>query len=146
MTDDPTLFSTSSPMSRRICPQCGGKKHFNALACVRCRVRVTPLAGRRGPDHPAWKGGRSVDRDGYVRLYLPDHPWPRKSGYVLAHVAAMELQIGRRIAPNEVVHHRDHDRQNNALDNLELMDGAEHMRRHHASDGRIYRRVNGRFA
>jgi hypothetical protein len=144
---DPTLFSTSSPMSRRICSGCGGQKHFNATACVRCRPRVKPLAGRKGPDHPAWKGGRTVDRDGYIRLYLPDHPWPRKGGYVLAHVAAMELHIGRRILPREVVHHRDHDRQNNALDNLELMDCAEHMRQHHANDGpRNTRTALGRFA
>lgn len=87
-----------------------------------------------------------LDRDGYLKRYAPDHPWPRKGGYVREHVRLMELKIGRRIAVGEIVHHRDHDRTNNAIDNLELALCGEHSRHHRQHD--IHRRERdsmGRF-
>lgn len=46
------------------------------------------------------------------------------------HVVAMEGVIGRRLFANEVVHHRDGDRSNNDLKNLELMTRAKHASLH----------------
>ena len=34
------------------------------------------------------------------------------------------------------IHHKDHDRGNNALENLEIVHGAEHLSRHHKGHGR----------
>ena len=105
-----------------------------------------PLLGRTGPEHPAWKGGQRIDRDGYIRTYAPDHPWPRKSGYVPEHVRLMELQVGRRLRPDESVHHVNGNRQDNDLANLELTTRGEHSRHHRALD--IHRRQRddrGRF-
>lgn len=48
----------------------------------------------------------------------------------LAHVVAMELNIGRSLAKDEVVHHKDEDKTNNDLSNLELMTRADHARHH----------------
>jgi hypothetical protein len=88
-----------------------------------------------------------LDKDGYLKRYAPDHPWPRKGGYVREHVRMMELNIGRRIKSGEVVHHKDHDHTNNALDNLELLTHSEHSRLHRASDThRKKRDSKGRFA
>lgn len=39
---------------------------------------------------------------------------------VLEHRYLMELRLGRRLKPSEVVHHRDGDKLNNADENLEL--------------------------
>jgi len=44
------------------------------------------------------------------------------------HVVTMEGIIGRRLSANECVHHIDHNRQNNAPDNLVLMTRTEHAR------------------
>ncbi len=42
----------------------------------------------------------------------------------------MEKIIGRYLLPNEVVHHKDDDRQNNGPDNLELFsDNGEHLKK-----------------
>lgn len=132
---------------RRTCSLCGGKKNFYALSCRKCSVPKKPLLGRRGPDHPAWKGGQDTDRDGYVRTYAPDHPWPRRNGYVREHIRVMELRLGRRIRPGEIVHHRDHDRRNNALENLELMTHSQHSKHHRRLDlHRRHRDEAGRFA
>ena len=85
--------------------------------------------GKTKQDHPCWKGGQIIDRDGYVKTWAPDHPWPRK-GYLREHIRVIELSIGRRIFPNECVHHKDHDRKNNAIENLELMNRGEHSQIH----------------
>lgn len=97
-------------------------------------------------NHPCWKGGRRVDRDGYIRVYTPDHPWPRRGGYVLEHVLRMELHIGRRLLPGECVHHIDHDRQNNDLSNLELTKRGKHSSEHRKKDvHKFVRDARGRF-
>lgn len=88
-----------------------------------------------------------MSRDGYVRTYAPDHPWPRKSNYVFEHVRVLELSIGRRLMVGEVVHHIDHDRQNNELSNLELTQAGAHSRHHRQLDTHLRERDPlGRFA
>jgi hypothetical protein len=100
----------------------------------------------KGPLHPTWKGGQEIDRDGYVRTYAPDHPWPRKNGYVRENVRVMELYIGRRLKSDEVVHHKDGDRLNNKLANLEIMLKGEHSSLHRKADMRNRKRdARGRF-
>lgn len=46
------------------------------------------------------------------------------------HVVIMEAHIGRRLRSDEVVHHKDGNKHNNNLSNLELMTRAEHSRLH----------------
>jgi flagellar basal body rod protein FlgC len=53
-----------------------------------------------------WKGGRYIDKDGYVLVYMPEHPSARKDGYILEHRLIMEQRIGRLLTKKEVVHHR----------------------------------------
>jgi len=46
------------------------------------------------------------------------------------HVVIMEESIGRRLFSNECVHHKDGNRSNNDISNLELMTRSEHARLH----------------
>src|SRR5687767_10040755 len=135
------------PRVKQTCPVCGGRKDFYAATCRKCSVPLKPLKGKKGKTHPAWKGGFRIDDDGYIRTYAPDHPWPRRGGYVPEHVRLMELHIGRRIRSDEVVHHRNEDRQDNRLENLELMMGPAHSQLHRAKDKHTYRRdtTTGRY-
>lgn len=133
--------------SKRKCPKCGGPKDFYAVHCRGCAEWREPLKGRKGADHPAWKGGSRLSHDGYVRTYAPDHPWPRLGGYVYEHVRVVELSIGRRLKPGEVVHHRDHNRTNNELSNLEIQGAGDHSRHHRQQDTHLRQRdIHGRFA
>lgn len=52
------------------------------------------------------------------------------------HVVLMEEHIGRKLHPDEVVHHIDRNRQNNDISNLRLMTRNEHTRLHRLEDER----------
>lgn len=78
------------------------------------------LTGRSGNLHPGWKGGRIVQRNGYVLIRVHDHPYASKQGLVFEHRLVMERTIGRYLEPTEQVHHKDGNRGNNTPENLEL--------------------------
>jgi len=46
------------------------------------------------------------------------------------HRLVMEEKLGRKLAMDEIVHHKDENKENNNLDNLELTNRAEHARLH----------------
>ena len=88
-----------------------------------------PAWSQPGDRNPAWKGGRQIDDDGYVLIWIPSHPFATTSGCVREHRLVMELKIGRYLTRKEVVHHIDGDKANNAPDNLELFSAnADHLR------------------
>lgn len=130
------------------CPHCAGRKSRTAQMCRKCRTdrKLWPNQGQYGENHPTFRGGQKIDHGGYILTWAPRHPWPRPAGYVGEHVRVMELHLGRRIRPDEAVHHRNHDRQDNRLGNLELMDATEHARMHgRESVALMVRGADGRF-
>ena len=68
--------------------------------------------------------------DGYISVYCPNHPGATKDGYVMKHRLVMERHIGRYLKDDEVVHHKNGNRADNRLENLELMTFKEHARHH----------------
>jgi predicted DNA-binding protein YlxM (UPF0122 family) len=67
---------------------------------------------------------------GYVLAYVPKHPKAHSDGYAMLHTVLYEQSIGRYLNDNEVVHHINHDRSDNRLENLMLMDKHEHFSMH----------------
>lgn len=91
-----------------------------------------------GEDNPSWNDGRYVDNDGYIHISKPDHPHTHGKGFVLEHRLVMEKEIGRFLKRDEVVHHKDGCRSNNAIENLQLFDkNGDHLR--HELTGRCPR-------
>lgn len=95
--------------------------------------------GRRFGDYEF--GGHEKKRsDGYIKVYVPDHPHATADGYVMKYTLVMERHIGRLLNEDEVVHHVNHVRNDNRLENLRLMTKHEHqslhMRERHAERGR----------
>lgn len=81
--------------------------------------------------HASEFGGHIKKRkDGYLAVYCPDHPKSSKSGYVMEHVLIMEKEIGRHLKEDEVVHHINHNRCDNRIENLKLMTFKEHASLH----------------
>jgi hypothetical protein len=78
------------------------------------------------------KSGRRarIYRSGYWRVCKPEHPMATKQGYVAEHRLVMEQAIGRYLEAGEVVHHINHDRGDNRIENLRLMSDSEHRAMH----------------
>ena len=75
-------------------------------------------------NHPNWKGGRYIDTRGYVHTRIG----PGK--YVREHRLVMESHIGRTLAKGECVHHRNGDKADNRIENLELTTTSLHTKHH----------------
>lgn len=75
-----------------------------------------------------WKGGRIV-QNGYYMVRCPNHP-KAMLGYVYEHRLVMEQHIGRYLEKDEIVHHKNRDKQDNRLENLEILTPSEHNKVH----------------
>lgn len=75
-------------------------------------------------------GHKKKRKDGYNYIYFPDHPKCTKDGYIMEHDLIMECYIGRWLKEKEVVHHINHKRDDNRIENLQLMTTSEHARLH----------------
>ena len=75
-------------------------------------------------------GHRKKRPDGYIKVYVPAHPSATKDGYMMEHILVMEKHIGRYLGKDEVVHHKNHNREDNRIENLQLMTFKEHAALH----------------
>lgn len=80
----------------------------------------------RGEKCHWWKGGRFKDKIGYVRIYKPKHPNAVNGRYILEHRFVMEKGLGRYLEKWEQVHHKNGIKDDNRLENLELVNRNNH--------------------
>lgn len=67
---------------------------------------------------------------GYPRVYWPEHPMADGAGMVKIHRAVMSEALGRSLSPNEHVHHKNEDKSDWRVENLELVTPSEHTELH----------------
>ena len=85
-----------------------------------------------------WNAGTSngwTDKRGYRWLYVTENGKRRARR---EHRVVVEQSIGRRLEPWEVVHHKDGNPSNNAIDNLEVVEFGAHTAEHHAGSRKSY--------
>lgn len=81
------------------------------------------IAAHKGRTSFAWKGGKHTDANGYVMVWNPGHPnakGGRDKSYVAEHRMVMSNYLVRPLLRSEQVHHRNGDRSDNRIENLEL--------------------------
>ena len=97
------------------------KAKLSAIAKVRklsALGRAKLSAARMGAKNHQWKGGRRVDRFGYVHIYAPSHPHADATGCVLEHRLIAEKALSRYLKTIEVVHLANEVKRDNRNQNL----------------------------
>lgn len=87
----------------------------------------TGIAKPAGKDSATFKGGKVIDRDGYVRLR-------GAAKFQLEHRSIAERALGRQLLPNEVVHHINGDKTDNRHENLLICSDSYHQLIHTRMD------------
>ena len=130
----------------RICEDCGQGKWIlrtrgdrtNAKICKLCSMRRLSQRNKlegtlKGDKHPRWAGGRTKRADGYIEIWVADDDffYPMTYGfnsdgksrrnYVPEHRLIMARYLNRCLLPWEIVHHKNGIRDDNRLENLELL-------------------------
>lgn len=77
-----------------------------------------------------WKGGKIINTQGYVMIRNTKHPYSDSHGYIREHRIVLEKHLGRHLEADEVVHHKNGNKQDNHFENLEIMGRAEHLKLH----------------
>jgi DNA-binding CsgD family transcriptional regulator len=102
--------------------------HQTAVSYTLSRLGVVPRKPMPTWErHASWKGGRTIDGSGYVRVKLEpgdrDLAEALPGGYVLEHRLVMARALGRKLRDDETVHHVNGDKTDNRLENLQLRTG-----------------------
>jgi hypothetical protein len=79
------------------------------------KKKLTKYRGRLASN---WQGGKRIDKDGYITIYQPNHPFATKNNSVLEHRLIIEKAIGHYLNKSEVCHHINGKRDDNRLQNL----------------------------
>lgn len=115
--------------------------------CYECKYRNCLVCGKKFKRtnqqilNPAWGNYCSIKcsvdykphrfkKNGYWCVKAKDHPKAYEKDYYYEHILVMEKHLDRHMGEGEVVHHKDGNKLNNALSNLEVKTRSEHSLHH----------------
>jgi hypothetical protein len=81
-------------------------------------------------------GGPRLAENGYVYIFRPEHPLAHADGYVAQHRMVV-YDAGIEVPDGYTVHHVNHNRVDNRLENLRVMTGSEHASHHIEERGTV---------
>lgn len=131
-----------------ICPICGNVRRMlkcrfkprKTNLCAKCsrkeiyRKYLSKISIVRGEKRHNWKGGRNITSKGYILTAIyPDNPYYSMSRetsggthVVMEHRLIMSQSLGRCLDKDERVHHRNGNKKDNRIENLQLMSKNSH--------------------
>jgi hypothetical protein len=102
----------------------------------------------KGEEHPRWNDGRMLSEHGYVKVRVGiDNPLADSNGYAYEHLLVW-CEAGR-VQPDssELLHHKNEDKTDNRISNLELLTRREHAEEHHRMvPDKVVREIRVRYA
>jgi len=132
-------YKSRSKYVWQLCPSCGKgrwvffRRHADrknnvsdSLKCHSCSMKERDIK---------FRGGSHINGGGYIEVRVPKndfyYPMVKHSGSVAEHRLVMAHSLGRCLQPWEIVHHKNGDRKDNRIENLELTSSiGEHIRNH----------------
>lgn len=98
----------------------------------------------RGRCAGRWNADKIISSNGYVKLRVGrGHPLADPNGYAYEHLVIWVAAGNERPRRGFLLHHRNGDKTDNRLENIELLSRAEHNREHLADRDRC--EVSGRL-
>ena len=85
------------------------------------QARINTIKAHTGKQSFNWKGGTIKDKFGYVLIWEPTHPNAKLAGYIHEHRLVMSKYLGRPLESYEFIHHKNGIKDDNRLENLELL-------------------------
>ena len=130
----------------RQCPTCGTWFYAKNTRIMRgydtycCKEHGDHARGATGEANGNWSGGEYIDSRGYRWVLCTD------GTYEMEHRLVMSQKIGRQLEPDEHVHHKNENKLDNRVRNLEIIDPTSHAihHNHKRARDRIQKRKNKR--
>ena len=102
----------------------------------KAKIGNTNMTGKTRESCNNWKGGFKKDKDGYILFLVPEgYRFPSMKdgkGYIRLSRLIMAEFLNRPLTEEEVVHHKNEIKDDNRIENLELMgSNSEHITCHH---------------
>lgn len=99
--------------------KCEYKHMYCSMHWRRFKSNGDPLITKRAPS-----GSGNITREGYRRIWAPNHPNSNSHGVIFEHRYVMSKKLGRPLHKKETVHHINGNRLDNREENLELYTSA----------------------
>ena len=119
--------------TKHLCEECGKsylsrapKDGRKSRFCT--RICATRWMGKiRRLRNPKRYDNRCRTTKGYIVIWNPTHPTASKAtGYIMEHRLVMEKVLGRLLRKSEIVHHLNGKKDDNRVENLEVMLKKDH--------------------
>ena len=91
------------------------------------KLKYKPRPWQENKQSRNWKGGRLITDQGYIRIYKPNYQSSDKTGYIFEHRYVMEQSLERKLERWEMVHHKNGIKNDNRLENLEIVIRKKHF-------------------
>ncbi len=123
-------LSKGKPMWLR-CKECATKNpEWKAKISQTKKQNHIKYGTPQGAESNAWGGGRFKDVNGYIWVWVDRddffNPMSYRNHYVLEHRLIVAKSLGRNLQTWELVHHKNHIRDDNQIENLQLVGKDQH--------------------